>query len=581
MKQTDKRKRYVWGTVLLLGLAGSGYIVQNQAVNLLEAENMNRNLEAVGQPCEVKGFKGELQDVKVSIPAIYEQQEGRQVPTKVLAGTTIETVTNFGHYKEQIPTVAEGESTIQFIGGKQYVDVGDVCVSETQAGKRQVAQTEIKLTLPADTYFKPLPNKQIYDVAGYQNVQMKHTDNQMVVIIPQQQIKATNELKLDVSYGTATSKLEVTKLDENGNRLVGHEFTLYDENGVEVAQDTTDKDGKVLFKEIPTGDYQLQETKRADNLTPSSYVQKIAVTEEEIGKKLVTTNRKSSAGQEQGIGEAGLDMVAGEDSIESAYEAKRVGEVTTDTDHLFTRSPDFGNPKYASMSDKELCEEVPQISCNLPNKLTAEDKKNEAIVAKVEAENRAFSEKIGSGGDPAEETKDAKLDQEQQIPLVEAKKRITLAQIENAEPPKQGAELTAPQQKVKQDVQKIAKEQTNVVQNGNISIDEYNVMTPKERDAYITSYEQNLKRENNGKLTADDKAMLEVLRNVESVKTTKEKDQDVVYVNEKKFVNGEAVEAKYPKEAKQTLPKTGQESNWLYGIFGLISTLLGGLFIRK
>lgn len=582
MKIQGKGKRYAVGTasVLLLGLAGSGYILQKQDMSLVEAENLNRNIQSVGQPCEVKGYKGVLEDVKVSIPAIYEQQDGKAIPTKVLAGTTIEAVTNFGHYKEQIPEVAEGDKTIQFIGGKQYVDIGDVCVSEAKDGKKTVAQTQMKITLPKDTYFKELANKSLYQVAGYQGVDMKHTENQMLLVIPEQTVKEANELKVDIAYGTATAKLEVTKLDENGNTLVGHEFTLFDENAVEVAKGETDNAGKLLLKDIPQGTYQLQETKRADDLTPSSYVQKITIGEEEIGKKLVTKNQKSSAGQEQGIGEAGLDMVAGEDSLESAYEAKRVGKVTTDTDHLFTRQPDFGNPQYASMSDKELCEAVPQIECNTPSKLTAEDKKNQEIVAKVEAENRAFTEAIGSGVDKEEEAKDAQKDKEQSISLVEAKKRITLAQIENAEPPKQGEELTAPQQKVKEDIATITKEQAKVAKAEGMTVEEFNALTKEERNAYIDSYVANVEKD--GKLSTNDKATIAVLKNSDNIQTKQTKDKEIVTVNGKQFVNGEAIEAPQPKQVKKAeLPKTGQAEQSSMGLFGLLSAVVGFVFLRK
>lgn len=62
--------------------------------------------------------------------------------------------------------------------------------------------------------------------------------------------------------------IELSKTGEEGKALEGAEFTLFDSNDKEIAKDTTDKDGKILFENLKNaGTYYVQETK-----APAGYV---------------------------------------------------------------------------------------------------------------------------------------------------------------------------------------------------------------------------------------------------------------------------------------------------------------------
>src|SRR5699024_8448863 len=56
--------------------------------------------------------------------------------------------------------------------------------------------------------------------------------------------------------------IEVFKTDDENNALAGAEFTLFDSDDNEVATETTNEDGKILFEDIDeAGTYYVQETK--------------------------------------------------------------------------------------------------------------------------------------------------------------------------------------------------------------------------------------------------------------------------------------------------------------------------------
>jgi LPXTG-motif cell wall-anchored protein/uncharacterized repeat protein (TIGR01451 family) len=59
----------------------------------------------------------------------------------------------------------------------------------------------------------------------------------------------------------------ITKTDMNGRVLQGAEFTLYDGDGKEVANELSDKDGMATFKDVDYGNYTIKETK-----APKGYI---------------------------------------------------------------------------------------------------------------------------------------------------------------------------------------------------------------------------------------------------------------------------------------------------------------------
>ena len=62
-------------------------------------------------------------------------------------------------------------------------------------------------------------------------------------------------------------ELEILKVDKDNNEQVlpNVEFELIDKNDKSIARETTDEEGKIIFKNIKIGDYRLRETKALEN----------------------------------------------------------------------------------------------------------------------------------------------------------------------------------------------------------------------------------------------------------------------------------------------------------------------------
>src|SRR5699024_1688843 len=75
--------------------------------------------------------------------------------------------------------------------------------------------------------------------------------------------------------------VELSKTDDEGNALADAEFTLFDSEDNEIARETTNEDGKILFEDLENaGTYYVQETK-----TPAGYVLDETKHEVTIGEK--------------------------------------------------------------------------------------------------------------------------------------------------------------------------------------------------------------------------------------------------------------------------------------------------------
>ena len=61
--------------------------------------------------------------------------------------------------------------------------------------------------------------------------------------------------------------IKIRKTDQDGNKVVGAEFTLYNKDNEAISTEVTDKYGTALFKDIVYGDYYIKETK-----TPEGYI---------------------------------------------------------------------------------------------------------------------------------------------------------------------------------------------------------------------------------------------------------------------------------------------------------------------
>lgn len=77
----------------------------------------------------------------------------------------------------------------------------------------------------------------------------------------------SEEATASVSWTNEPGKIQIIKVDSNGNRLTGAKFSIKNSSGKEVAQATTNANGTSLIDGLPVGDYTVVET-----YAPSGYV---------------------------------------------------------------------------------------------------------------------------------------------------------------------------------------------------------------------------------------------------------------------------------------------------------------------
>ncbi|MCH5275348.1 MAG: hypothetical protein J1E65_05875 [Lachnospiraceae bacterium] len=127
-----------------------------------------------------------------------------------------------------------------------------------------IHENTLKLTLPADT-----------GTASYLLVYsafILHTGNTIVensISLNGQPPQASGHesLEINIAHGSTLgwsqkkAVISIQSVDPEGKALAGAEFTLYDENGREIAKAVSNEDGMVLFIVDPNGNYTVRETK--------------------------------------------------------------------------------------------------------------------------------------------------------------------------------------------------------------------------------------------------------------------------------------------------------------------------------
>lgn len=100
-------------------------------------------------------------------------------------------------------------------------------------------------------------------------------------------------------------KITIEKTDsEDGAKLAGAEFTIYQEDGSPVADYSpatvkTDKDGLASFENLPYGTYVIKETKAPDGYEEATVEEKVTISEASEDTKVVTVPVKNTLSVEQ------------------------------------------------------------------------------------------------------------------------------------------------------------------------------------------------------------------------------------------------------------------------------------------
>ncbi|MGM9928119.1 MAG: SpaA isopeptide-forming pilin-related protein, partial [Bacillus sp. (in: firmicutes)] len=97
-------------------------------------------------------------------------------------------------------------------------------------------------------------------------------------------INAPNQKEAYTYENTPVGSVEITKVDsESGAKLEGAEFKLTDQEGKDIETLTTDENGKVTFKDLPYGEYQLEETKAPEGyLLPEGSVWNVTIKDQSV-----------------------------------------------------------------------------------------------------------------------------------------------------------------------------------------------------------------------------------------------------------------------------------------------------------
>ena len=74
-----------------------------------------------------------------------------------------------------------------------------------------------------------------------------------------------------------TRQVAITKLDKDNNPLAGATFVIKDENGDVISTETSDKDGKVSFGDMPGGKYTIEETEAPEGYVKSNVIFEVTV----------------------------------------------------------------------------------------------------------------------------------------------------------------------------------------------------------------------------------------------------------------------------------------------------------------
>ncbi|MCG4583387.1 Cys-Gln thioester bond-forming surface protein, partial [Anaerosalibacter bizertensis] len=135
-----------------------------------------------------------------------------------------------------------------------------------------------------------------------------------------------------IEYNGIKRDIELTKTDYNGKLLDGVEFELLDEEGNKIQGPIETNNGKLVFKDIPLGKYNIVETN-----APKGYVlnnEKILVEVNEASKEPIKINIKNRP-IIGGIEITKLDTISGEKLSNAKFQIKNennevIGEGVTD-----------------------------------------------------------------------------------------------------------------------------------------------------------------------------------------------------------------------------------------------------------
>lgn len=152
----------------------------------------------------------------------------------------------------------------------------------------------------------------------------------------------SNYMTTDLSVNTPkatprTGSIQITKLSEDGSKLAGVSFSLYDANKTQITSGQTDANGILTFKDLPLGDYYYAETAALPGYVLDSTMMPVSITESGQCVTVTATNVlarsnlkiiKKDAYEDILLSGAGFRLYDSEGNVVSEQYTDYNGEVT-------------------------------------------------------------------------------------------------------------------------------------------------------------------------------------------------------------------------------------------------------------
>lgn len=227
-------------------LEGAVFDIQDSDGNSVGTLTTDEDGQAISESLPI----GDYTLVEIQAPDNYEFSEGQDLSFTIVKGETTEvTVTNKKQQgKIKLIKTDDTSDENRLEGAKFDVKDEDGTVVDTLVTDENGEATSIDLDV-GDYTLEEVEAPYGYELSQGQNFTITvEADSTKTIKITNKQLKGS---------------ITILKVDEDGNAITSEDatFIIRDKDGNEVANGTTDADGKIVFDNLPVGEYQIVETK--------------------------------------------------------------------------------------------------------------------------------------------------------------------------------------------------------------------------------------------------------------------------------------------------------------------------------
>lgn len=206
---------------------------------------------------------------------------------KVYLGET-KTFTDTNKVLESYPSFSKTIDGVKFKHDEGSNDLVVTVENQTEA-------TKVKFSSDKNGIFRLLPNGDKYDSEKMSNYMYFNFTGTKV-----QNLMFSNYVdpeSFNLTIGIESGDVEIIKTDNNNTPLSGCTFKIYEDEECKewLATATTDKDGKILFDSLSTGDFFVKETKVPNGYLIDNTIQKVTVKNGETSKVYFKNNEPTGS----------------------------------------------------------------------------------------------------------------------------------------------------------------------------------------------------------------------------------------------------------------------------------------------